>query len=77
MIVDVERMLFAFRGIDFDLKVPETSNAQFSSKSSRKEEEEEESDDETFVGGSRSTRAKGRGIRSSRKEEEDDDEFDL
>jgi hypothetical protein len=84
---DVERILFAFRGIDFHLKVDTTSSSQFSSRSnaavplrknaggtSSKDDgsaDEDSEDDQTFVGGGRKT-----GIRNSRKDDSDD-EYDL
>ncbi|KAM0746291.1 thioredoxin-like protein [Meredithblackwellia eburnea MCA 4105] len=85
-IPDVERILFAFRGVDFHLKVDpklQQNNAQYSSKTSasvRKEGDEDvdegddSEDDQSFVGGGRRS-----GIRTGGPQVRDaeDDEFDL
>ncbi|ORY60404.1 thioredoxin-like protein [Leucosporidium creatinivorum] len=90
-LVDVERILFAFRGIDFHLKVGYGERSQYSSTSdaavplskgsastSASEERKEESDEDSEDDQTFVGGGRKTGIRQTRRQvDSDDDEFDL
>lgn len=72
--IDVERLLFAFKGLDLHLKVGSSSSAQFSSKLTGQRRKDSDSESESDSGEFNSKR---RGKRIVRGQIELDDEYDL